>query len=129
MDTLHERANIKYAKWTPLFITEKPYTILSDSVSRNNKSGKTNVETEIGELEVIEDVRGAPSPPSLDQNGFQFLRHQFAIDVSFNVERVESDYLPEVKDLLTQTMGEGLEVHLFDWRVSTRWARNVHCTA
>ena len=112
----HEIANLKYFKWTPLFLTEKPYQILMDTPDGCPSS---NFEFEPAPAQTIQDLRGRESEFSLDKNGFAVRRH--LLDrvrmEAWTRESVEGLYFKEVDRILREEVEEVVECVIFDWRV------------
>jgi hypothetical protein len=114
-----EKVRIGYTKWLPVYETEKPYTILSDLRTADHQDfSPTNLETEHGEPEMVQDIRGRERDFGLDVHGFQVARHEWAMRDWLDVAAVEREYLPEVKRFLSEQIPGIKDVHLYNWRVS-----------
>jgi hypothetical protein len=83
---------------------------------------KDNLTYKPGPLEKVHDVRGAGNHFTLDQHGFEYIRHSTRVsDVNiYSKEHVENIYLPECEQLLKNVLDGADEVHVFDWRVMLR---------
>lgn len=110
-----ELATLNYALRLPLYTLEKPYQIISKLPGTYKKS---NVEFSLApESERIVDLRGQKHLYGIDSHGFQILdHHSFFADWS-NKNAIESQYLQEVKHLISNHLDEVDEVYIFDWRV------------
>ena len=102
MEPKHERRKLMYLQWDDKFEQEKPYQIVSENIPELDGLARSNIEMGEGPEELIEDVRGRESAFSLDQNGFQIIKHQFpSIDYQSN-DDVENVYKPEIERLLKE---------------------------
>lgn len=102
MEPKHERRKLMYLQWDDKFEQEKPYQIVSENIPELEGLARSNIEMGEGPEELIEDVRGRESTFSLDQNGFQIIKHQFpSINYQSN-DDVENVYKPEIERLLKE---------------------------
>lgn len=102
MEPKHERRKLMYLQWDDKFEQEKPYQIVSENIPELDGLARSNIEMGEGPEELIEDVRGRESTFSLDQNGFQIIKHQFpSINYQSN-DDVENVYKPEIERLLKE---------------------------
>ncbi|KAK3167104.1 hypothetical protein OEA41_010229 [Lepraria neglecta] len=117
MEPKHERRKLMYLQWDDKFEQEKPYQIVSENIPELDGLARSNIQMGEGPEELIEDVRGRESTFSLDQNGFQIIKHQFpSIDYQSN-DDVENVYKPEIERLLKEQV-EGVDkVVFFNWRL------------
>ncbi|KAL2036840.1 hypothetical protein N7G274_010383 [Stereocaulon virgatum] len=124
MEPKHERRQFMYLQWEDKFRREKPYQIVSENIPELDGLARSNINMIEGPEELIENIRGRESTFTLDQNGFQILRHQFPpINYQSNDE-VENVYKPEIERLLKEEV-EGVDrVVFFNWRLRLNVARD-----
>lgn len=102
MEPKHERRKLMYLQWDGKFEQEKPYQIVSENIPELDGLARSNIQMGEGPEELIEDIRGRECTFSLDQNGFQIIKHQFpSIDYQSN-DDVENVYKPEIERLLKE---------------------------
>lgn len=107
-----EQANFKYFKWDSKFTSEKPYVLLTSGPAGFPLSNFTNEE---GELEQVKDIRGNENRYHLDRHGFTVRKNDgFG---SFDLSKIDREYIPKVHQLLKAEFGPSTEVVTFDWRV------------
>jgi hypothetical protein len=112
-----ELISLNYAMQLPIYEYEKPYQIVSEFAGEHKT---TNLEFELAAPEVIQDVRGREHMYSLDSCGFQVIRYDPPPGAPVDwpdKHAIESQYLPQVKQLLTEHVDGADEVFLFNWRV------------
>ena len=97
-----------YLKWEEKFRHVKPYQIVSENIPELDHLARSNIEMVEGPEEVIEDIRGRESAFSLDQNGFQILKHEFPPIDYQSSEDVETVYKPEIEGLLKERVSLSL---------------------
>ena len=102
MEPKHERRKLMYLQWDDKFEQERPYQIVSENIPELDGLARSNIQMGEGPEELIEDIRGRECTFSLDQNGFQIIKHQFpSIDYQSN-DDVENVYKPEIERLLKE---------------------------
>jgi len=116
--THDETVILQYALWDSLFLSEKPYQIISDFGRHSEDLRNTNLAYKPGKLETIYDIRGRESDFALDEHGFAVCNHQSALQSFKDSALIEGTYLPEIEELLKQQVEDVNEIFFFDWRVS-----------
>lgn len=113
------QAVFNYLLWNPVYETEKPFQIFSDIPPESPDQRKDNLIFSPGPPETVHDVRNRGDHFTLDENGFEYIRHKTQVsDVDMYIkERVQNAYLPECARLLKSVLSGADEVHVFDWRV------------
>ncbi|OAA43583.1 hypothetical protein ISF_09668 [Cordyceps fumosorosea ARSEF 2679] len=105
-----ETSQLNYIQDSDLFLTQKPYEVLSE-VPPGLK--KRNFELGLGSPEIIHDLRGQEAEFDLDRNGFQIVNHALETAI-FNEETVANEYLPAVEVLL-KSLEPGIDTYIFNW--------------
>ena len=115
----HLTIKLKFLKWLPLYVTEKPFQIFLNIPPEAKDQRTTNLVYEDVSLSV-QDIRLLSSAEqlSLDDSGFMYCNHMTTMTDFSNREVVERTYLPEVEELLRTQIGDVERVFFFDWRVS-----------
>ena len=110
-----ELVTLNSALRLPIYNFEKPYQIISEVPGTYKKS---NVEFSLApEPERILDLRGQKHHYGIDSHGFQILDHHSSFADWSNKYAIESQYLLEVKQIISNHLDEVDEVHIFGWRV------------
>ena len=116
MDSLDKKQRLNYIQWDDRFLVEKPYMIISDIPGLPNEK-KSNCKFAPDPEETIRNIRGRESEFTLNDHGFQFVRHEFSDFDITSTDEVERKYYPEVEAFLKANI-EGVDrVVFFDFRV------------
>ncbi|KAK4222456.1 putative 7 alpha-cephem-methoxylase [Podospora fimiseda] len=110
----NEVTRLGYFQWKDIFDLEKPYEIISQAPAGITQS---NFSLALGAEETIHDLRGQEKDFNLDTHGFQILRHLLVNNIKSEESWIEQEYLPSVDKLLKETLGDGAETFMFDWRL------------
>lgn len=106
-------ASLKYMIVSDNFITEKPY---SCAVPFSQDPSKTTNITESAFDVSVTDVRTVSSEPTLDVEGFEFIRHEFYNQPDGKIEGPDHPYLVEVAEMLKARLGAS-DVIVYDCNV------------
>lgn len=107
---------LKFLDWQELYNTEKPFQIFINIPEDAEDKRNSNLVFEDIDLP-IQDIRTSKNKFSLDDNGFQFIKHSSSLTNFQSRESVEKIYLPEVEALLRKEVQGVDKVFFFDWRV------------
>lgn len=108
---------LKFLKWQPLYVDEKPFQIFINIPPSALDQRTTNLVFENITLPV-HDIRFLPLPPTLDSHGFTYIKQETSVKNFSSRENVDKYYLPDIEALLRMEV-EGVDrVFFFDWRVS-----------
>jgi hypothetical protein len=108
---------LKFLKWQPLYVDEKPFQIFINIPPSALDQRTTNLVFENITLPV-HDIRFLPLPPTLDSHGFTYIKQKTSVKNFLSRENVDKYYLPDIEALLRMEV-EGVDrVFFFDWRVS-----------
>jgi hypothetical protein len=104
---------VSYIKDKEMYQQEKPFIISS---AFEDVQITTNIEWD-ERSELFEDVRGDESSFTLDKHGFTFSQANTMFSEWDNQRAVEESYLPEVENIIRDSIPGAHEVVIFDWRV------------
>lgn len=105
---------LQYLKDDPLYDTIKPLQIVPDWA---DTEGRTNVRLEAGLPETIHDVRGSGKTFSLDINGFSYIKAPTTFIDWASQQKIGSDHLPELEQLLRREVDGCDEILFYDARL------------
>lgn len=117
MGVRDEYTRLRHLKWVDLYEKEKPFQIfvtLPDGVEdprTDNLVFEDNVE------QTIHDVRGNEDKFNIDNHGFQYVNHETKISAFDSKDSIEQVYLPELEQLLKNSLVDADRVVFFNWRV------------
>lgn len=113
-----------YLKWDDIFHRERPFQVLIDIPPDAHDQRKQNIDFQLGDDEVVVDVRGLPVMPTLDAAAFTYIRvpTTLAPQNFSNKQMIEIQYLPECEALLKENLDGVDEMVIYDWRVG----RSIH---
>ncbi|KAB8360852.1 hypothetical protein FH972_024586 [Carpinus fangiana] len=95
-----EIAKLLFLDWQDLYQKEKPYQIIMSEQPGQVEFRDTNLVFKESPDILISDLRGREDDFSLDQHGFAIRKHASKTTSFTTIEEIETDYLPEVEQLL-----------------------------
>ncbi|KAL1621774.1 hypothetical protein SLS54_005297 [Diplodia seriata] len=107
-----QRSQLRYIQWKEDFRREKPYQVLMD-VPDGCPTSNFIVAQEPEQL--IEDLRGQESNFNLDDHAFAIQNDHQRLTV-WDKDTVETQYFPQIEEILKRAMGPSIKVYIFDWR-------------
>ena len=113
------RAEVRYAVWSDLFKSEKPFEVFVGLPEDAKDCRKSNVVFENTET-LVRDVRGKEDQFTLNENGFKYCKHRTAVENFDQQDVVKEKYLPEMEAFIRKEVEDVDRVFFFDWRVSSR---------
>lgn len=114
----HQSARLKYIKWDPKYLREKPFQLYADIPVDAPNSLRGNVAFEEGPVEKIQDVRAEGEEFTLNTHGFVFSNFQTSFTDWEDNDAVHTDFYREMQQLLKQRVDGADLVHVFEHRVS-----------
>lgn len=122
-----QRVSLLYARHDDRFREEKPYVIASH-MPKLKDCDMTNIPFSLVSSELIRDLRGRESEFTLDDHGFQIIKHKFATFNPALTDSVEATLLPEAERFLKANVKNRSRNHFFDYRVSIHQTSNLVVT-
>lgn len=127
MECHDEEARLRYMVWDDVYLTERPYQHYRPGIPEGDPR-TSNIVFREGNPEKIRDARGQEADFTLDLHGFAFRTMNSALtEGCFSPLLVQAEYLPEVKELLGEVLGEIDHVTFFDWKVCLFHPRELAC--
>lgn len=108
---------LSYIRWHEKYHVEKPYQVfmpLPDGIPEEKAS---NLEFDLGNEEIVKDIRGANNPFTLDEHGFTTC----SMDMSphwFSEKEIIDRYIPAICEMVKELL-KADRVISFDWRVNS----------
>ncbi|KAI8960372.1 hypothetical protein F5Y11DRAFT_349625 [Daldinia sp. FL1419] len=111
------KVELRFIKPLSKYKTEKPYWLFVGRPSEFSEIDLTNVELETVPGIPLHDIRNDGESYTLDDHGFQFVKHDQTF-VEFDDEKlIESEYLPQVEKVIRDNVPDAQKVFVFDWRI------------
>ncbi|EEP78484.1 predicted protein [Uncinocarpus reesii 1704] len=110
-------AQLNFLKPIDSYKTEKPYWLFIGKPETAPDVDLTNVVTETVTDIPVHDVRGHEEKYSLDEHGFQFIKHNQTFQAFEDEERIKTEFLPQVEKVIRENVPYVERVLVYDWRV------------
>lgn len=114
------QASFEYLQRLDIYNRQKPYEIFVPLERLSNPAiPRTNLQFE-AKTALVQDARGREGEFTLDNHGFAFRTHETQAlgPQPPSGERIESEYVQEVQDLIRTCIPGIVRMCTFDWRVS-----------
>ncbi|OTA64111.1 hypothetical protein K449DRAFT_432627 [Hypoxylon sp. EC38] len=105
---------LRFLKPLEKYQNEKPYWLF---VGKPDGVDMTNVSLEAVSGIPIHDVRGEEQNYELDKHGFQFISHGLNFEAFHDDQQIESQYLPQVEEMILKNIPYAKKVFIFNWRL------------
>ncbi|KAF2807645.1 uncharacterized protein BDZ99DRAFT_392331 [Mytilinidion resinicola] len=120
---MNQLVSFQYLVHLPIYSYERPYYIFNN-VPEGTPSG--NLKSVHGPEQLVEDARGSEKDFDLDVQGFIFESRPLPPDIDWNSkEAIEQKYIPSVKAVLRDVLGDVQHCESFDWRIRHAAAAQV----
>lgn len=119
---MDESTKLSYLQWQEKYLAEKPYQVFVPLPVGVPEENASNLVFDLGDEEVIRDIRGSSTSFSLDEHGFTTCSMEMSPH-SFSEMEITNDYIPKTCELVKEAVNAELVVP-FDWRVGRATTRD-----
>ncbi|KAI4093392.1 MAG: hypothetical protein LQ348_003105 [Seirophora lacunosa] len=113
---MDEMTKLSYLQWQDVYTAEKPYQVFLALPEGVPEEKLSNLEFDLGDTELIRDLRAADTLFSLDEHGFTTATMELCPH-SFSEDEINNQYIPEVCEMVKKSTNAD-RVISFDWRIS-----------
>ena len=106
---------LSYLQWQDKYLVEKPYHVFVPLPAGVPEESATNLAFDLGDEEVIRDIRSSSTKFTLNEHGFTTCRMEMSPHL-FSETEIINDYIPATCELV-KAAANAERVIPFDWRV------------
>ena len=115
LSTMDKSIKLSYLQWQNKYLVEKPYQVFVPLPKGVPEESATNLAFDLGDEEVIRDIRSSSTKFTLTEHGFTTFWMEMSPH-SFSEMEIINDYIPATCELVKAAVNAEIVIP-FDWRV------------
>ena len=115
LSIMDKSIKLSYLQWQDKYLVEKPYQVFVPLPVGVPEESATNLVFDLGDEEVIRDIRSSSTKFTLSEHGFTTCRMEMSPHL-FSEMEIINDYVPVTCELVKQAVNAETVIP-FDWRV------------